>query len=309
MMNTIAWPIWLSFSLLGMAICAAWYPSTNNIAGAGAAARLRPPPWLLLFGAAIASGLAAGILAWIAVLELALFGAVAYAAGRDDLARRWRLLSGIVCALMALALAMHALPGFNNPVLIAKAQFSPGAAPFTQYANFDKAAVGLILLACLCRRAASAAQWRDSVRRALPIAAATIVVVMAVALLIAYVKLDLHLPRYTAVFIAANILFTCVAEEAFFRGFLQQRLSRALASTALAASPYGAGIALVGSAVAFGAVHVGGGPVYVLLATLCGLGYAYAYSAVRRIEASVIVHGAFNIVHFLAFSYPYLLPL
>lgn len=297
-MNTLAWPIWLSFSLLGLAICAAWYPA------AAAPARLRPPPWLLLFGAAIASGLGAGILAWIAVLELALFGAVAYVAGRDDVARRWRLLCGIACALMALALAMHALPGFNNPVLIAKAQFSPGAAPFTQYANFDKAAVGLILLACLCRRAATAAQWRDSLRRALAIGAATIAVVMAVAVLVGYVRLDLHVPRYTAVFIVTNILFTCVAEEAFFRGFLQERLGRALASSA-----YGGTIALLCSALAFGAVHFAGGPVYVLLATLCGLGYAYAYTGTRRVEASVLVHGAFNIVHFLAFSYPYLLPL
>jgi len=56
----------------------------------------------------------------------------------------------------------------------------------------------------------------------------------------------------------------------------------------------------------FGAAHAAGGGVYVLLAAISGLGYAYAYYATQRIEAPIIVHIVVNAVHFIGFTYPHL---
>jgi hypothetical protein len=95
-------------------------------------------------------GLVGGVLDPVAISALVVLGGAAYACVRTArlAARHLRLVTGV----LALALAMHKLPGFNNPLLLDRVVLSDGAAPFTLYANFDKGAVGLVLLALLCRR-------------------------------------------------------------------------------------------------------------------------------------------------------------
>ena len=94
-----------------------------------------------------------------------------------------------------------------------------------------------------------------------------------------------------------NLFFTCVAEEAFFRGFLQRELGRALVG-------FGGGqpLAVGGSAALFGLAHWAGGWSYVLLAALAGLGYALAFRASGRIEMAILAHFGLNAVHFLLLS-------
>src|SRR5262249_14209460 len=101
--------------------------------------------------------------------------------------------------------------------------------------------------------------------------------------------------------LAANLLFTCVAEETYFRSLLQEGLHR-LADRR--PGRVGHAAAVLVSAIAFGAVHIAGGPRYVLLATLGGLGNAVAYARTRKVEASVFVHFALNAVHMIFFTYP-----
>lgn len=48
-----------------------------------------------------------------------------------------------------------------------------------------------------------------------------------------------------------------------------------------------------------------GGPTYVVLSTVAGVGYGRAYlHAGNRIEASLLAHFTLNAVHFLGFTYP-----
>lgn len=97
----------------------------------------------------------------------------------------------------------------------------------------------------------------------------------------------------------ANLFFTCVAEEAVFRGFVQKHFT-----TALSGCPYGPVLAVLVGAILFGLAHLGGGARYVLLATLAGTGYGWAYQSTRRIEASILLHFLVNLTHVLWFSYP-----
>jgi membrane protease YdiL (CAAX protease family) len=285
--------LWLTFGLLGVAICAVWLaPLTFS-------RTLSIPPWMLFFAMATASAVASGFVGLAGVVGLLVFAACAYATGVDRFGRTPRIGFGVVTAFLALALALHKLPGFQNPQLIAGVRFSPDAVPYTQYANFDKASVGLILLAFLCPRAGTAAGWRALLRRMLPIAAATLVGVMALAVAMDVIRPQFKWPAYTLVFLATNLLFTCVAEEAFFRGFVQDRLAAAWQANRLWQ------MTVIGlSGVLFGLAHLGGGTAYALLATLCGVGYACAFAATRRIEAAILTHFAFNAIHFLAFTYP-----
>jgi len=292
-MNAADVALWLTFGLLGVAIAAVWLSPLK------VARTVSIAPWMMFFAMATASGVAAGFVSPAGVLALLVFAGMAHLSSAERFGRIWRTIFGIVTAFLALALALHKLPGFNNPQLIANVCFSRDAVPYTQYANFDKASVGLILLAFLCPRAATAADGRALLRRTLPVAAVTLVVVMAVAMAMGVVRPQFKWPAYTLVFLATNLLFTCVAEEAFFRGFVQNRLA--------AAWPANHGwqmLVLALSAALFGLAHLGGGPAYALLATVAGLGYAYAFHVTGRIEAAIFTHFAFNAIHFVAFTYP-----
>jgi len=52
----------------------------------------------------------------------------------------------------------------------------------------------------------------------------------------------------------------------------------------------------------FGLAHFDGGIIYVMLATLAGIGYGLAYDLTGRLHYAVWVHFAVNTVRLLAFS-------
>lgn len=282
-----------TFGLLGLSICATWLEPVRL------GKRFSLPSWLLPFAGAIIAGLVEAYLTWPALVGLGFFGLATYMASRPEASRLQQILFGALTALLALALALHLLPGFHNPLLVANIKFSPDAAPFTQYANFDKAAVGLILLALLANRARSPAEWSDMHGRIFPIALITIFTTVAAAFAAGYVRLDPKLSWYAPTFLLTNLLFVCIAEEAFFRGFLQDRLGKALSNI-----PFGTSITVVCSAMLFGAAHLGGGVAYAGIATIAGLGYACSYAVVKRVEAPILIHFGLNAVHFVGFTYP-----
>ena len=284
-----------TYVLLALSICAVWLPSLQFRNG------LNLPPWLVLFCFAIGSAYATGIIHVAALPSLALLLLFASLAARNRATRAQGFVFGTGTALLALALAMHRLPGFNNPVLLADIRFSPDAAPFTLYANFDKGAVGLVLLALLCRRAKSFTDFSYAMRAALPVMTATTVVVLLTSVGIGFVRAEFKLSSHILMFCAANLFFAVIAEEAFFRGFLQERLASIFSSIQL-----GKVLAIAVSALLFGAAHFAGGAKFAALATLAGVGNALAYARSRRIEGAIATHFVLNTVHFLGFTYPYL---
>ena len=288
-----------TYGLLGMAILSVWLP------GVPVGRAVRVPVWSVLLLAAIVCGLVTGYLGAKALASIGGLAALAYTTARLERQqgtpwlRRAMLAATIV---LSLVLALHLAPGFSNPRVIDQLQVSADGAPFTQYLNFDKGVVGLLLLAFLCQRARSWAELASaSSVTALGIARA-IVAVMACAVLLGYVRVDLKLPEVTLTFLLVNLLGTCVAEEAFFRGLLQDRLAALLRHRR-----HGPALAVVIASLLFGAAHLAGGWKAGLLATMAGIGYGVAYQRSRKIETAIAAHFLLNAVQFLAFTYPYLL--
>ncbi len=280
------------FVLLGIAVCCAWLP--------GFVVRgTLVPAWTLPFVLAVLLGLRFGVVTWPGLLALVAL----IVAARLSLTRSWpsRGVYTFFAVAIALVVALHLAPGFNNPKLFDSVRLSGDAAPFTQYLNFDKGAAGLVLLWAYGARARSLPELGRVLRVALPFAACTTIAVIVLGLGLRYVRLDLKLPELAVAFLATNLLFTCVAEEAFFRGFLQERLTRLAGSR-----PSSRWLPPVVSALLFGFAHAGAGSMYLILATVAGLGYSMAYAATRRVEAAVITHFAVNATQFLGFTYPHL---
>ena len=283
----------LPFLLLALAIALVWVPSLPL-------GQRRLPPWTLAFGAACITGVLApsSVLAPVALAVLALLATLAWGGAA---APRWGGALTAVAAVLALALSLHLLPGFHAAVLFHDVRLTPDAAPFALALSFDKAAAGLLLLAAFSVRVTSRRQFASQLPAIAVAALATSVVAIGIALAAGYVRFEPKWVEASPAFLVANLLFTCVAEEAFFRGLIQERLMR------LADSGHGASwkyTAIAVSTVLFGLAHAGGGLTWMLMATVAGLGYAAIYARTRTIEGAILVHFAVNAAHFLAFTYP-----
>jgi membrane protease YdiL (CAAX protease family) len=236
---------------------------------------------------------------WIAILAALAYGyRIARDAPRTPAMRATQIVAGLAFFLFALAMSLLLLPGFPRTTLIADAVLSPGAVPYGIGLGFPKVAAGILVLGII--HDDRVRSWRELARvlmLAMPVFAATTGAVMMFALATGFVAFD---PKWTPVFlvwIVTNLFFTCLAEEAFFRGFVLAELAR-LGGRAWMT------IAVVVSAILFGLAHFGGGPTYVIAGVIAGLGYGLAYLRTRRVEAAMAVHFGVNAVHFLFFTYP-----
>lgn len=256
--------------------------------------------WAAALVLAIALGYFAGVLTGLAAFPIALLGIACWLYRMNVERPTIRGLLAIVILATTLVLGMHLVPGFHNAVLAERVVLSPGAAAYTLRLNFDKTAAGILLVGlCYAGLIQSAAEWRDAWRRTWHVIAANIVIVVVLAWVLGYVDVD---PKWTSLFVPwaiVNLLFVCVSEEAFFRGFIQRQLSQHLEGRR-----FGSAIAVMTSAVLFGLAHFGGGFTYVLLSTVAGAGYALAFQRSGRIEMSILAHFSLNAIHFLLFTYP-----
>lgn len=271
---------------------AAWVPAST---GGGLPAKWA---WQALLALSLAAAIAEGQMSWIGALPVVALWAVAMFYVTTP-ASRWRTLSAWVAALLAVAMATHRLPGFS-PLLIADLQLSPSSVPMTLRAHLDKGMAGLILLVCFTKRSTAASAIARGLAIGLGVGLATSAIVIGAVALSGAVRFDPKLPAIALQWMAINLFLTCVLEEALFRGLLQERLAKRLASR-----PGGAWIALGIASLLFGLVHAGGGPLLILAAAAAGAGYGTAYMLTGRMEAPLIAHFTLNTVHFLGFTYPY----
>lgn len=286
-------PFILTFGTLAASVLALWLP-------APALRGKNDWLWAPLLALAASLGVANGFLEWQAPLWLMLFAALAVLA--RDTRQTWLRIPLLLATCIApLLFAAHRFPGFHNPVLASGLQFSPGAPPFNMHVNFDMAAVGVILMGVFCPRARTVGDWAGMLRRTWPVTLSTLIAVLGLGLLLGYVRPDLKWTPYSLAFLCGNLLFTCVTEEAFFRGVIFAGLARRMA-----AWRFGPAAAAIVSALLFGAAHARGGMTLVLLATIAGLHYAAAYARSACIEGAILTHFALNAVHFVCFTYPYL---
>ncbi len=277
----------LPFALLWLALGMAMFPRVWR-------------RWPILVGLSIAAAVSAGIVEWAGLPVIVLFALACFMAVRPTLSVRVRIPVWGTLLVCAVALAAHQVPWINNVPVFDAITVSPLAAPYTLYWNYDKALAGVMLYA-VCAQPQHRTEWCHAIVATAVIAVLTSALVAVPALAAKFVVWDPKWPAILALWVPANLLVTCVAEEVFFRGLLQRYLSQTLRATV----PSAGLVALFVAAAAFGIAHIGGGVAYAILATLAGLGYGAAYHATQRVEASILVHFALNLAHLLLFTYPF----
>lgn len=283
----------MTFYLLGLSILLVFIPYKPLIT--------KMPLWCLACLATVISGFLEKVLDIQGVIAVLAYSGLLFSS--LTLQRVW-LRRAVVCLFGAfsLALALHLLPGFYNDAVVTKQTVSVGAIPFSLYANFDKGLAGLFLLGYFFGGQVKVDYYHNlqMPKESLVIAIATFFLALGLAVLLGLIQVELKLPSFWLSFLAINLLFTCVAEEAFFRGFLQKGLSAWLeGKLPLLIAPFF-------SAAIFGLAHIAGGVEYVFVAGVAGLGYGYIFHRTKRIEWSILCHFTLNVLHLFLFTYPML---
>ena len=256
--------------------------------------------WPTMTGFSIAAGVIAGIVEWAGLAIIALLIGTCLVATRSTQSLPLRILSRGALVVTAWALVAHQVPWINNVLVFDAVAISRASAPYTLYWNYDKALVGVLLYA-LCVQQQPKTEWNRAIVATTVVAVLTIAFVLVPALAVQFVAWDPKWPVILGMWVPANLLVTCLAEETVFRGLLQRHLANALRVRV----PSAGLAALLVAATAFGLAHIGGGHTYALLATLAGLGYGAAYHVTQRVEASILVHFTVNVVHLMLFTYPF----
>lgn len=262
---------------------------------AGALAALQPAKRLslLLLALATALGVYQNVLDWPVTLVFAAVAALVAFRIYDRRSQVWQSISEALLVLIALALMLHLIPGFNNPRQIDAVRAGAHSLPFSFSFHFDKALIPFLLLACMPTLfKAEAHPPRTPVLWLLPVAAIPLLLVSAVWL--GGLAFERHVPDWLGAFTLANLFFVSLAEEAFFRGYLQQRLRQ----------KWGSIVALLVTALLFGLAHAPGGVLLMVFAGLAGLIYGLVWHWSGRLWLATACHFALNMVHLLFFTYP-----
>lgn len=214
--------------------------------------------------------------------------------------KNWmRGLAAALLLIISLGLGAHLLPGFHNRNVLDAVQVSADGIPFTLYLNIDKTLVGIFIVGVLHPRVRKRSEVKDLLKQILARAPFIILVLAVLSVMLGFVRWDPKLPGILPLWAVTNLLFVCLAEEGFFRGFLQKYLNELWQDLR-----YGKWLALAVASLAFGVAHFAGGMTYVLLSTLAGFGYGFMYQVTGRIEASMITHFLLNLFHILLLTYP-----
>ena len=277
----------LCYSVLYLAVACLWLPA--SIWG--------QPLWLILAASAGFIALISGQLTPLGLGLAALYLFIAYLFSRTTGAKKkWLTL---LLAALSVLFGAHLLPGFHNLQALNAVLVSADGLPFTMYLNLDKTLVALGLLGWCIPRLSRRQEWRQLLQVLLSRSLLFLLLIFILALASGKVHWDPKLPSYTLLWMLTNLLFVCTAEEAFFRGFLQQQLALLWKNRPLQQE-----LPLALASLVYGLSHFAGGPLYVAFVTLAGLGYGWVYQKTGCIEASILLHFALNASHFLFFTYP-----
>ncbi|ALM87176.1 hypothetical protein ASB57_22085 [Bordetella sp. N] len=261
---------------------------------------MQPPRWRLHVPLLLACGYTSATLDLQLTWEALVVLAALFVAGAAVQPRRppvLRFFGHVVYIGMAVALGAHLLPGFQNPIVLHALRTTPDAAPFSMYLNLDKPLVGFWVILAL-PWSTSRRFWRQALSSAGMALLFVVPICMLLAFALGMVTWAPKLLPYALLWLFNNLLIVCVAEEAFFRGYVQGGLSRLWGKGTKACLG-----ALVVSAILFGLAHYAGGWRWMLVAGVAGLAYGWAYQR-GGLRAAVLTHFGLNAVHFFFFTYP-----
>lgn len=205
----------------------------------------------------------------------------------------------IITAAVLFLNYQHLLPGFNNINLFKNTYISPNAIPFSLYLNYNAIipTYFLIYFSQEINLIASFSKFKIALKSGLLYGILAIAILLPISYFFKFIEFDFKISNYTLIFIFVNLIFTCIPEEVFWRGFIQNRIQSYTSPS----------IAILITSVIFASIHLTFAGIYfAILAFIAGIVYGTAYHKTKKIEVSIICHYMVNIGQFIFFTYPIL---
>ncbi|WP_033084338.1 CPBP family intramembrane glutamic endopeptidase [Colwellia psychrerythraea] len=206
----------------------------------------------------------------------------------------------VLIFICCIALAAHLLPGFNNLPVLYNVEKSINSMPFTMYLNFDKPMILFVLLILYPTVLMNNKKIRlfkiETKLHVITVISATLLVIFSLATFLSLITIEPKLPSWWWLFALNNLLLTCVIEEVFFRGVIQNKLVQLFNPMA----------GLIVASFLFGIAHFSGGFSYVFVATLAGFLYGFVYLKTGKLWYAILIHFCLNMIHLYLFTYPLL---
>lgn len=250
----------LSFILLTASIISLWI-------------RREPKIWGTLLALSVISGLFAGLINWTGIVILCwiiLFWIIYL--------QNPNLLVFIVLVTIGIGYKLKLLPGF--PPYFVTPNFAVG---------LINPIVGLLPLALIVPLADD---WKSVLKGTL-VGCLGIGLIALLAVLSGAIRLNVQMPEYLYLF--SNLFLTCIPEEGFYRGFIQNTLCNYLGKT----------LGLILTAGIFALTHIFWSPNLGVLALtfIAGLLYGGVYLYSRKIESAILCHFLLNLVQMTLFKF------
>lgn len=216
--------------------------------------------------------------------------------------KRWRLFYISATTFLSLALLLHLFPWFHNWKIAEKISISSYGVPYTLFLNYDKPFIGFFPLALSIPLMHSVQQFKTTFIKTFAFSLLGLLLLLLLAFSLHVAHLDPKLPKISGIWLIVNLFFVTIAEEAFFRGFLQKEIERFFSS------PYGTPLSIFLVSLFFALLHLGFAfdLSFAFLAFVASLIYGTIYSLTRSIESAIFAHFLFNFTHFFFFTYPLL---
>lgn len=204
----------------------------------------------------------------------------------------WFIVVGYSCLIY-----LHYIPGFNNLLIWDHIKFTKSAIPFTMYLNLDKVTVAIFLFGTSLTVNQKFIDWKSTFKAVVKFFPVVVIVLLSLTYCFNYIRFEPKMVNGLFMWAINNLFFVCFAEEALFRGFIQNSLSSL-------SYKYSNQFAIIIAGILFGLLHIAGGYKYVILATLAGFLYGYIYHITKKIEVNILTHFLVNFTHIMLFTYP-----
>lgn len=206
-----------------------------------------------------------------------------------------------IAILVSFALASKFLPGFKDWKVASSLHLGENAHPYNLWLKFDKPFIGLFVLIFGLPLISSRSRLYEVLKTAIPLSIIGIVIMIGLSWILDVVHWAPKIPIIAFVWMINQVLFVCIPEEAFFRGFIQKGLYDWWGKSSLAA--FGS---IFVTSFFFALLHLFWVDQlsFLFLVFIAGVIYGTIYQTTKAIESSILCHFALNATHFFLFTYP-----
>jgi uncharacterized protein len=257
------------------------------------------PVWILFFSSSLFFAIVSRMISIQALIPIAVLF-LSYLLLSLNLVNFGRMLVGIICTAVSMALIWHLFVGFDNFYLLKAVVISPNGAAVNFNLPYDIPFVGLFSLAFYSKLITKREDWQEMLGKALVLSVFAILILLGVFLSFNLGEYNLKSQPLLIFWYLLALVLVIIPEEAFYRGYLQKEITSRLDNSL---SPF---LAIIVVAFLFATTRVWIAPSssYFFFLMIESILYGAIFHLTGFLESAIIARFLFLGVHLFFFTYP-----